>query len=51
MFLAKPKFWPAFITITEEQIQQSSEDLKQERLEWLPRFPGLNRDIVNALKP
>jgi len=35
----------------EEQIQQISEDLKQERLEWLAQFPRLDRDIVNALKP
>ncbi len=35
----------------EEEIQELSEDLKQERLEWLSRFPGLNRDIANALKP
>ena len=35
----------------EEQIQELSEHLKQERLEWLSDFPGLNRDIVNALKP
>jgi len=35
----------------EEQIQELQEDLKQERLEWLSRFPGLNRDIVTALKP
>ncbi len=35
----------------EEQIQQISEDLKQERLEWLSQFRGLNRDITNSLKP
>ena len=36
---------------TEEQIQEMSEDLKRERLEWLSRFHGLNPDIINALKP
>ena len=35
----------------EEQLQELSEDLKQERLAWLSRFPSLNRDIVNTLKP
>ena len=35
----------------EEQIQERSEDLKRERLEWLSQFPGLNRDIINAIKP
>ena len=35
----------------EEEIQELSEDLKRERLEWLSRFPGLNIDIVTALKP
>ncbi|MFC2060553.1 phosphoenolpyruvate carboxykinase (ATP) [Chloroflexota bacterium] len=35
----------------EEQIQELSEDLKRERLEWLSRFPSLNPDIANALKP
>jgi len=35
----------------EEGIRELSEDLKQERLEWLSRFPGLNIDIVTALKP
>jgi len=35
----------------EEQIREISEDLKQERLEWLSQFRGLNRDIINALKP
>ena len=35
----------------EEQIQQISEDLKQERLEWLAQFKRLDRDIINALKP
>ena len=36
---------------TEEQIQEMSEDLKHERLEWLSQFHGLDRDIINALKP
>ncbi len=35
----------------EEQIQQLSEDLKQERLEWLSQFHRLNQDIINAIKP
>ena len=35
----------------EEQIQQLSEDLKQERLEWLSQFHGLNQDIINAIAP
>jgi len=34
----------------EEQMQEISEDLKQERLEWLAQFPKLDKDIVNALK-
>ena len=33
----------------EEQIQKLSEDLKQERLDWLSQFHGLNRDIINAI--
>jgi len=35
----------------EEQMQELSEDLKSERLEWLSQFQRLNRDIGNALKP
>ncbi len=35
----------------EEQIQELSEDLKQERLEWLSQFHGLNQDIINAIAP
>jgi len=35
----------------EEQIEELSEDLKQERLKWLSQFHGLNRDIINALRP
>ena len=34
-----------------EQMQEMSEKLKQERLEWLARFPGLDKDITGALKP
>ena len=34
----------------EEQLQQISADLKQERLEWLSQFPGLNQEIINALR-
>lgn len=36
---------------SEEQIQELSEDLKKERLEWLAQFHSLNQDIVNAIKP
>jgi len=32
-----------------EQIEEISGDLKQERLEWLSRFKGLDRDIINAV--
>ncbi len=35
----------------EEQIQELSEDLKQERLDWLSKFHNLNRDIINAIMP
>lgn len=35
----------------EEQIEEISEELKQERLKWLSQFKGLDRDIVNALRP
>ncbi|MBA7628348.1 Phosphoenolpyruvate carboxykinase (ATP) [subsurface metagenome] len=35
---------------TEEQIQESSENLKQERLEWLSQFPRLDSNIINAIK-
>ncbi len=35
----------------EKQIEDISEDLKQERLKWLSQFKGLNRDIINALSP
>ena len=35
----------------EEQIKELSEDLRQERLEWLSQFHGLNRDIINAIAP
>jgi len=35
----------------EEQIQELSEDLKQERLDWLSGFHNLNRDIINAIMP
>lgn len=34
----------------EEKVMEMSQDLKQERLEWLSQFKGLNRDIINALK-
>ena len=35
---------------TEEQIQELSENLKKERLEWLSQFPRLDKDIINAIK-
>ncbi|MBA7710023.1 Phosphoenolpyruvate carboxykinase (ATP) [subsurface metagenome] len=35
----------------EEQIQELSEDLKQERMGWLSKFHGLNQDIINAIMP
>ena len=35
----------------DEQIQELSEALKQERLEWLSQFPGLDRDILNTIVP
>jgi len=35
----------------EEQIQVLSGDLKQQRLEWLSKFRGLNQDIINAIAP
>ncbi|HEX79242.1 MAG TPA: phosphoenolpyruvate carboxykinase (ATP), partial [Dehalococcoidia bacterium] len=34
-----------------EQIKDLSEKLKQERLEWLAGFPGLDKSIIGALKP
>jgi len=34
----------------QEQMQEMSEDLKQERLEWLSQFHQLDRDIINALR-
>jgi len=35
----------------DEQIQKLSEDLKQERLDWLSKFHSLNQDIINAIMP
>ncbi len=35
----------------EEEIDELSENLKRERLEWLSQFPGLNQDITNAIMP
>jgi len=35
----------------EEQIQEISEDLKQERMGWLSKFHSLNQDIINAIMP
>ena len=34
-----------------EEIKELSANLKKERLEWLAKFPGLNRDIISVLKP
>ena len=36
---------------TEEQVQEASESLKRERLEWLSQFKRLDRDIIDAFKP
>ena len=36
---------------TEEQVQELSENLKRERLEWLAQFHRLDRGIINALRP
>ena len=35
----------------DDQIEELSEQLKNERVSWLSLFPGLSRDIVNALNP
>ena len=35
---------------TDEQIKTMSVSLKQERLEWLSRFHGLNPDIINTVR-
>jgi len=36
---------------SEEQLNEMSKDLKEERLEWLSQFKGLDSDIINALRP
>ncbi|MFC1980285.1 phosphoenolpyruvate carboxykinase, partial [Chloroflexota bacterium] len=36
---------------TAEQIEQLSQDLKRERLDWLSRFPSLDEGILNAIRP
>ncbi len=36
---------------SKEQVQELSEDLKQERRKWLARFPGLDKDITSTIKP
>ena len=36
---------------SEEQIQEMSKDLKQERLEWLSQFKRLDKDIFDAILP
>jgi len=35
----------------EEQVQKMSRDLKRERLEWLAKFPRLDKDVIAALNP
>ena len=35
----------------DEQIDELSHNLKNERLNWLSQFPGLNGDILKALNP
>jgi phosphoenolpyruvate carboxykinase (ATP) len=39
------KFYP------DEEIQDLSETLKRERVEWLSKFKGLDPDILEALRP
>ena len=34
---------------SDDQIEQLSEQLKRERLNWLSQFPGLNQNVVNSL--
>jgi phosphoenolpyruvate carboxykinase (ATP) len=36
---------------SKEQIKKLSEDLKQERLEWLSQFKRLDKDILKAIMP
>ena len=36
---------------SEEQAQELSQNLKRERLEWLSRFKGLDKDVISALNP
>ena len=36
---------------SKEQIQKLSEDLKQQRLEWLSQFKRLDKDILKAIMP
>jgi len=36
---------------SDDQIEQLSDQLKRERLSWLSQFPGLNQDIMVAIKP
>jgi len=35
---------------SDEQIEQLSHNLKNERVKWLSRFPSLDADILNAIK-
>jgi phosphoenolpyruvate carboxykinase (ATP) len=35
---------------SKEQIDELSSNLKQERLDWLSQFPGLDKDIVSAFE-
>jgi phosphoenolpyruvate carboxykinase (ATP) len=36
---------------SDEQIEELSGKLRTERLNWLSQFPGLDKDMLNALKP
>jgi phosphoenolpyruvate carboxykinase (ATP) len=36
---------------SEEQIQELSQNLKRERLEWLSRFKGLDKGVIGVLNP
>jgi len=36
---------------SDDQVEQLSDQLKRERLSWLSQFPGLNQDIMVAIKP
>ena len=38
-----------FPSATEEQIQELSEELRQERLGWLSKFHNLDQDIIDSI--